>query len=355
MSATSPSDPRSSHMAREIADQPDLFESHAAAWQARADALAPVIESRRHVVLAGRGTSGNACTFAAYLFATARGRHPIEFRPWVASVAGPGPSWDDAVALAYSASGNSTDVSRAAGWLRDRGARTIGITTAAPAGSHLESVVDELFHLEVGPEQAVPATKSFGAQLIATAALAGLPIVEPAREIAASMRQILALGDDDPGARLASFLDGARQAVWIARGPALAGALDAALKLQETAGMPSSGYSSAEVLHGPIGAMGPDDRVVLVLDGPEIADSMAAVVVSLVTRHTPFVVLGPEGGPPPGDGRVAINLPVPMPATPWARTPVVAMIGQRTALQLARRRGLDPDSPAGLRKVTETL
>jgi glutamine---fructose-6-phosphate transaminase (isomerizing) len=343
------------HMAREIADQPALFESHAPAWQARAEQLTPLLESRRHVVLAGRGTSGNACTFAAYLFATARGRHPIEFRPWVAAVAGPGPSWDDSVVLAYSASGNSTDVSRAAGWLRDRGARTIGITTAAPPGSHLESVVDELFHLEVGPEQAVPATKSFGAQLVATAALAGLPIVEPAREIAASMRQILTLGDDDPGSRLAAFFDGARQAIWVARGPALAGALDAALKLQETAGMPATGYSSAEVLHGPIGAMNEHDRVVLVFDGPEIADSMAAVVVSLVTRRTPFVVLGPEGLAPPGDGRVAINLPAPMPATPWARTPVVAMIGQRAALQLARRRGLDPDAPPGLRKVTETL
>ena len=119
--------------------------------------------------------------------------------------------------------------------------------------------------------------------------------------------------------------------------------------------MPATGYSSAEVLHGPIGAMNEQDRAVLVLDGPEIADSMAAVVVSLVTRGTPFVVLGPEGMAPPGDGRVAINLPAPMPTTAWARTPVVAMIGQRTALQLARRRGLDPDAPPGLRKVTETL
>ncbi|MCA9680013.1 MAG: SIS domain-containing protein [Kofleriaceae bacterium] len=341
------------HMSREIADQPAMLEQHAEAWQARADQLRPRLAARKHVVLVGRGTSGNACTFATYLFATMHGRHPIEFRPWVAGVTTAGPSWDDAVVLAFSASGNSTDVSRAAAWLRDRGADVIGVTTAAEPGSHLGAICHELMHLEVGGERAVPATKSFCAQLFAAAALCGLPIVDAARDTAAAMRTILAAGDDDQGARLAGFLDSARQAAWIARGPALAGALDAALKLQEAAGLPALGASSAEFMHGPIGALSPADRVVIIGDNDDVGDSLVPVVASLLARGTPFVVVGPPGAI--ADGRIAVSLPVPMPEAEWARTAVVAMLGQRAALQLAIRRGLDPDAPPGLRKVTPTL
>jgi glucosamine--fructose-6-phosphate aminotransferase (isomerizing) len=345
---------KNEHMAREIADTPAMLTQLAAGWQARADELQAAVTSRKHVVLIGRGTSGNACTFATYLFASHGGRHPIEFRPWVAWTDQPS-DWSDAVALAFSASGNSTDVCRAAGWLKDRGAHVIGITSAGPPGCHLEGASHELFHLGVGPERAVPATKSFCAQLFASAALAGLPIVDAAADTAAAMTEALAPGDDDAGARVAQFLAGARQAAWVARGPALAAALDAALKLQESAGLPATGYSSAEILHGPIGALSRDDRVVIVSDGPAVADSLRAVTISLLARDTPFAVLGPQDTDPESDARLAVTIRVPMPAERWARTAVVAMVGQRAALHLARQRGLDPDAPRGLNKVTATL
>ena len=117
------------HMSREIADQPAMLEQHAEAWQARADQLRPRLAARKHVVLVGRGTSGNACTFATYLFATMHGRHPIEFRPWVAGVTTAGPSWDDAVVLAFSASGNST-ISKSVKTLRTAGFEITAIRDA---------------------------------------------------------------------------------------------------------------------------------------------------------------------------------------------------------------------------------
>jgi glucosamine--fructose-6-phosphate aminotransferase (isomerizing) len=189
-----------------------------------------------------------------------------------------------------------------------------------------------LFQLDVGQDESIPATRTFCAQLLGTAALCGLSLVDAARESAAAMRAIL---EGDLTERLADFLSGARQIVWVARGPSVAAALDAALKVQQAAGGLSTGYSSPEILHGPIRAVTPADRVVVLSDRGEVVDSLAAVGASLVAKHVPFAVVGPEDADE--SGRLAVSLRVPMPRQRWARTPVLALVSQLAALGLAQR------------------
>lgn len=338
----------SSYMEREIEEQPEVLRRRAAGWQQRCDAVRGILESRRQRALLGRGSSGHATVFHAYLYGLRSGRQAIDFRPWLTTQETAPADWSDTAALAFSVSGESTDVARAARWLRERGAFVLGVTNRPGSDSRLASAADRLIHFDAGPERAVPATKTFTAQLFVAAGLCGKPIEEAARETAGALESLL--GGATPG-RVADFLEGARTVLWIGRGLALAGALDAALKLQEGAGVPSLGYSAAEVLHGPIGYLDGSDRAVLFLDSDEPVESVEAAVAALAARGTPFLLLTSRESAARRPDALALPLPHPR----WARTPVFAVLAQKVALELARRRGRNPDRPPGLQKVTYTI
>jgi glucosamine--fructose-6-phosphate aminotransferase (isomerizing) len=336
-----------SFMRDEITAQPGLLRGLAPAWAAQAEACREALRGRPQLALVGRGSSGNACTFATYLWSLQTGRHPIEVRPWITTQAGPLASWEDTAVLALSVSGQSTDVAHTAAWLRARGAVIVGVTNADGEDSNLARVSDALFHLRVGEERAVPATKTFTAQLFAAAALCGLEIERPALQVARGLEQALA---DRVPEQLADALQGGRSVQVVARGPALAAALDGALKLQEAANMLAGAYSSAEILHGPVGALTPEDRVVVLEEESGGGESRQAVLTRLVGRGVPHVTLC---GHPTGPTQ-HVGLELQLPEVRWARTPLMAAVLQATALVLAERRGLDPDQPPGLQKVTLT-
>ena len=323
-------------MTQDIRSQPAMLDRSWQAWQQRAAELTSRLAGRANVVLLGRDSAAHACPFGSYLFAAFGGPHPVELRPWVSagstSEVVNAARWDDAVALAYSTPLDNTEIATAARWLRDRGAHVIGVTANAAPEGHLERAAHELFRLEIGVENALVATKTFCAQLFGTAALCNLALNDAAPRSAASMQAIL---ESDVAERLVAFLAGARQIVWVSRGPAVAAALDGALKVQQVAGRLAAGYASPELLHGPISALTPDDRVVLLSDRTDVADSLTAVAVSLLAKHVPFVVVGPlnadEGG------RLDVSIRVPMPPQRWARTSILALVAQLAALGLADR------------------
>jgi len=332
------------HMAEEARSAPLVLRSEAARWQREATEIRRLVAERPATVLVGRGSSGNVCTFASYLFALQTGRQPIEFRPWLTTQPLPAADWSDAVVYAFSYSGNSTDVAASAEWLRARGALVVAISEADSADAHLLKPAHHIIRLGCGPERAVPATKSVIAQLFIAAALAGYEIELAAQQTAACMLRIDAEGVPS---RLAAFLAGARTVTWLARGPSYGGALDAALKLQESVGIPAFGYSMAEYLHGPIAAASPEDRVVFFSGAVEPMESKQAVTTTLLARGVPFLCLGSDQTP-------EAQLPLPFPDARWARTALLAYIAQIACTDLAERYGIDPDQHPSLRKVTKT-
>lgn len=336
-----------SHMATEIEEQPALIRALAARWQVRADELRPRLLARRQLIVVGRGSSGNAATFATYLSGLERGRQAIELRPWLTTRTEPA-DHADAAAIAYSVSGRSTDVAHAAAWLKRGGAFVVGVTNAVEP-CVLEATVDEVARLDVGPELAIPATKTFNAQLLVSAALCGHNVADDASDIADAMEAVLA---QDVAAALTEFLRGARHVVIVARGLGLAAALDGALKLQETARVAATAFSAAELMHGPIGALVQQDRAVLLDDGAAESDSLDAALVRLLAKRTPALVLAPADELGRGHRPGALHLP--LPRAIWARPSLFALVLQLVALRLAEEQGLDPDAPAHLSKVTAT-
>ncbi len=269
---------------------------------------------------------------------------PVEFRPWLSTQDLPAADWQDAVVYVFSYSGQSTDVAASAAWMRERGAQVVAVSEADAPDAHLLKAAHQLIRLGCGTEHAVPATKSVIAQLFVAAALAGYDIVEAAEQSAACMLEIEAAGVAD---QLATFLAGARTVTWLARGPSYGGALDAALKLQESVGVPSSGYSIAEYLHGPIAAASPADRVVIFSGTDEPMASKQAVSAALLARAVPFICLGCQAYP-------EAHLPLPFPPARWARTALLAYIAQLSCATLAERCGINPDAHGALHKVTQT-
>lgn len=332
------------HMAHEARSAPQMLRSEATRWQREASRIRQLVAERPQAVLVGRGSSGNVCTFAAYLFALQTGHQPIEFRPWLTTQTLPEADWSDAVVYAFSYSGKSTDVAASAEWLRTRGALVVAISEADAADAYVLKSAQHVLRLGCGPELAVPATKSVIAQFFIAAALAGYDIEEPAAQLAECMLSIDAAGIP---AKLAEFLSGARTVTWLARGPAVAGALDAALKLQESVGIPAFGYSTAEYLHGPIAAASPQDRVVFFAAADELLDSQQAVITTLLARGVPFICLGYEQ-------TSGVQLQLPFPEASWSRSALLAFIAQLTCVTLAERYGINPDEHPSLRKVTET-
>jgi glutamine---fructose-6-phosphate transaminase (isomerizing) len=153
------------------------------------------------------------------------------------------------------------------------------------------------------------------------------------------------LGDPEPADRLAArWADSARLFV-AARGLLYAAALEAALKIKETTGILAEGISAADLRHGPIGVAG-GDVPVLALDGGGAGREDVRAVAGLAReRGAPVAVCG--------DAQDA-ELPLPQ-GVPEALAVFPATVrAQQLAAAMAATRGIDPDSPAGLTKVTPT-
>jgi glucosamine--fructose-6-phosphate aminotransferase (isomerizing) len=153
------------------------------------------------------------------------------------------------------------------------------------------------------------------------------------------------LDDDRPSQSVAAAIGDAPALLAVGRGFHMSAALETALKLKETTGIVAEGYSTADLRHGPVAIVGGEFPVLaFTSSGPAAADVEALVAELRVRRARVWVV---------GDGEGA-DLPIPA-GLPEQIAPIVAVVrGQQIARHLALIRGIDPDRPLGLSKVTIT-
>jgi glucosamine--fructose-6-phosphate aminotransferase (isomerizing) len=107
----------------------------------------------------------------------------------------------------------------------------------------------------------------------------------------------------------------------------------------------AEGISPADLWHGPIAAVGPGFPVLSFLSGEADDPDASELTDTLRRRGARVQVISSERG---------ADCPLPA-GVPPGLLPILAVVrGQQVAAALARRRGLDPDAPAGLSKVTLT-
>jgi glutamine---fructose-6-phosphate transaminase (isomerizing) len=143
-------------------------------------------------------------------------------------------------------------------------------------------------------------------------------------------------------------LDAAAHLYVVGRGLGLAAAQEVALKFKETCGLHAEAFSSAELRHGPYALLGPDFPALLLAQSDATRPGVEALSLELARRGVPVMIAGGEGG------SGAILLPT-APALPEIAPLLLVQSAYRLIATLALRRGFDPDHPAHLRKVTETM
>ncbi|HXE69143.1 MAG TPA: SIS domain-containing protein, partial [Hyphomicrobiaceae bacterium] len=242
-----------SFMAAEIAAAPDIVARQAEALAAPLARLVARLNGAppRLVVTCARGSSAHAATFGKHLIERYLAIPVAAAAPSIASVYGGGLRLEDQLVLVISQSGKSDDLLAFAERAQRSGAVTVAVTNDAAAP--LAQVCQFVLPIGAGPELSVAATKTFVATVAAllrlTAAWARAPELDAALTRLPRRLAEAAQLDWRDGARA---LAGAASLVTIGRGPTLAIAREAALKLKETCNLHAEAFSGAEFLHGPV-------------------------------------------------------------------------------------------------------
>ncbi|MCZ2527896.1 MULTISPECIES: SIS domain-containing protein [Streptomyces] len=349
-------DPHRAHpgriMAGEMAEQPAVLHriltEGAPAIRRTAEAIAA--RRPRFVLFAARGTSDNAALYAKYLVEVELGRPAGLASMSTTTAYGAEPDLTDCLFVAVSQSGGSPDLVASAEAARRAGAVTLAVTNnpASPLAAACEFHVDVL----AGEEKALPATKTYTAELLAlyllvqglrgrdgTAAAAALP------ELAAQV-----LDRRDEVRELAGRYRFAQRLVLTSRGYGYPTAREAALKLMETTYIPATPFSGADLLHGPLAMVDNVSPVIAIVPDGRGGRALRPVLDRLRGRGADLVVLGPREQVEAASAGFVLP-----PGVPEELQPVLEILPlQRLAYEVTVARGQDPDAPRALAKVTET-
>ena len=296
------------------------------------------------VATIARGSSDHAATYAAHLFATINHRATASLPPSIASLYDAKVKLGRAFALAISQSGASPDLIQLMRSAKQSGA--IAACLVNQQNSLLSHEAAWQLPQCAGPEISVAATKTVICSMSAIAFLSALwakddQLLRAIQELPGRISQALEVNMAD----ITSLDRPGKPFFVIGRGPGLAIAGEAALKLKETAAQPAHAYSPAELQHGPKAAIDPDSPLIFF----EMADAggadTARVRKSMQKAGFPCLSVGPN----------AAFLPLPAPLHPALDGIVALAAFYPFAEQLALARGLNPDQPRGLKKVTKTI
>ena len=347
-----PSAPARSLMFTEIEQQPAALRATIDALLPRRDEVARLAAGTRTVLFIARGTSDNAAVYGSYLIQAHAGRLTSLAAPSIATTYKARVDLSGVLAVALSQSGRTEEIVETLDWARACGAATMAITNGG-ADSPLAQAAELAFVTEAGTERAVPATKTFTTQLAALAVL-GLGLGAPlsAAELRAVPDAIAGLlerrQDLEPIVEALAKVPGV---VVSGRGMAYAAALELAIKLKEACYLHAMGLSYADLLHGPIAVVDAETPAIVVAadSGPTLPGS-----VDLARRVTGAgaSAFGIGGGQ---DLAAACTAALAGPSLPEWLAPIGLIVpGQLLTEALARRLGINPDSPRGLSKVTQT-
>jgi glutamine---fructose-6-phosphate transaminase (isomerizing) len=340
-------------MRTEIGQQPAALRATLDALLPRAAEAGQLAAGCRQVLFIARGTSDNAAVYGSYLLQAHAGLLATLGSPSIATEYHSRLDLSGVLAVALSQSGQTEEIVETLAWARDCGARTLAVTNGA--GSALAEVADLALVTLAGPEHAVPATKTFTTQLAALAVLAiGLGAdLDPGqlRGVPDEIEAMLAAGLDDVLDPIVTELTGAAGVVVSGRGMAYAAALELALKLKEACYLHAMGLSWADLLHGPIAVVDPATPAILLAadSGPALPGTieLARRVVAAGARA---YAIGGGPGLAAASSRAVPGLPLPEWLAPFG----LIVPGQLLTEALSRRLGIDPDSPRGLSKITQT-
>src|ERR1700741_4201866 len=341
-------------MLKEIAEQPTALARTIQEERARIARLGKFLKERDIdlIVLVARGSSDNAALFGRYLLEITTGIPVSLSAPSVHTIYNAELRLDHALVVGVSQSGEGEDINRVLENARASGAFTIGISNEP--GSSMTRIVDETLLTHGGKERSVAATKTFTGQMLLFYMLAGKLARKPAPFSYEAIPEFVAQAVEQKPAivELVQRYVFMENCVVVGRGLAYANAYELALKLMETCYVVAERFSSADFLHGPL---------------------------AMIERHFPVIVFAPPGVMQRGTQDLirrlqelhadTLSITNDLDAARMCTRSIVMsreiaeflapipyiVPGQLFAALLAEAKGLNPDSPRSLSKVTRTL
>ncbi|MGI5916861.1 MAG: SIS domain-containing protein [Anaerolineae bacterium] len=338
----------------EIDEQPDVLQRLIAAKQSVMDDIVREFHERdvHMVLIAARGTSDNVAIYAKYLLGAQNGLPVALAAPSLYTLYDAPPRLKNTLVLGISQSGRSPDIVSVIQNARRQGMLTVAITNTpdSPLGDAAAHIID----CRAGEEQCVAATKSYTAQLMTIALLSVALSGDTTRRaqletIPDAVAATLKLGETI--AYCAERYRYMSDCAVLARGCNYATAFEVALKIKEMTYSRANAYSSADFMHGPIAVVDEGFPVIVVAPDGRTCSDMLNISRELHRREAEIIAIS--------DRQEILDLattPLKLPVSvPEWLSPITAVVpGQLFAYYLALARGVDPERPRGLRKVTET-
>jgi glucosamine--fructose-6-phosphate aminotransferase (isomerizing) len=345
-----------SKMLEEIHEQPAALARTLQAERKPIEELRSLLERQRPklIMLVARGTSDNAAQFGRYLLEITTGIPVTLAAPSIFTLYRAPFQFEGVLAIAISQSGESTDTNLVLERAREQGARTIGITNEA--SSTLARIAEHTFLVHAGREKSVAATKTYTGQLlmlymIAYALGAQIALDDLARLPDWTCQALQLQPEIARRAERYRFMD---HALVVGRGLNYSNAFEFALKLMETCYVVAERFSSADLLHGPIAMVEASFPAFLFTPSGVTWQGMREMLEKLNHLQAETLVITDQ------NNREAVTLnqrAVVVPAMlEEIFTPIPYIIpAQLFAACLADQKGLDPDKPRTLSKVTRTM
>src|SRR5215471_4665522 len=330
------------NMVGELKQAPEIVRRQSAALEAPLAELVKRLKAKppQFVVTCARGSSAHAAVFLKHSIERNLGLAVADAAPSIVTVYHQSLRLKDQLYLVISQSGRSDDLIEQTKSAKAAGALTVGLIN--DVASPLAASCDIVLPLGAGPELSVAATKSFVATLSA------------ALRLTAAWADNRALTDslDRLPARLerASSLDwsacfnalkSADRMMTIGRGPTLAIAGEAALKLKETSLLHAEAFSGSEFQHGPIALISKAYPILMFMPADAAAGALRELEADLRRK---------------GAAVFATSSQLPTLPNDHPETDAICLIQTfyAMAVELAKLRGADADKPRHLKKVTRT-
>src|SRR6195256_2000248 len=341
-------------MLQEIAEQPAALAKTITEERAKIARLGERLRQREIdlIVLVARGSSDNAALFGRYLLEITTGIPVSLSAPSVYTLYNSKLNLSRALVIGVSQSGEGEDINRVLEIARARGAFTIGITNEP--SSSMTGVVDETLLMHGGRERSVAATKTFTGQmmlfyLLAAALAKGGAAIDYQQIPDLAAR---ALEQKPAIVELVQRYVFMENCVVVGRGLAYANAYEFALKLMETCYVVAERFSSADFLHGPLAMVERHFPVILFAPPGVMLPGVKALIARLQELHVDTLAIT-------SDLEAAANctraIVMPKEIDEFVAPIPYIIPGQLFAALLAEAKGLDPDQPRSLSKVTRTL
>jgi glucosamine--fructose-6-phosphate aminotransferase (isomerizing) len=338
---------------KEIYEQPqviaDFLESESENVRSITQKLGKTFQ---YLLIAARGSSDNAARYAQYVFGSLN-RLPVALAtPSLFTLYDRPPKMQGACVVGISQSGQSPDILAVVEEGRRQGQPTLAITN--DLDSPLAEAAEYVIPLHAGPEKAVAATKTYTASLAALALMSchldddqeRLGVLQGLPDL---MRETLK--DNQAVIETAERYRFMERCVVIGRGYNYATAFEVSLKITELTRIIAESYSSADFMHGPIAMVDQGFPILLIAPSGNVLEDLKSLVDRLESLQAEMLIISDDRSLL---SRAQVALPLQARVPEWVSPLLAVLPGQLYSLGLAQARGMDPDRPHGLTKVTET-